>query len=141
MKKGVTVSEVEQIVFDIARQRLTFNEPIPDFSTRRPHILESCLAAPLQTFGGRPLYPRFARRAAMLFYLMIKNHPFENGNKRIAMVTLFYFLYANGKWLNADDQELFLFTMWVAESLPAFKDDVLNAIEKFLASHMGKISS
>jgi death-on-curing family protein len=139
MKKGITVAEVEQIVFDIARHHLTFNEPIPDFSTRRPHILESCLAAPLQTFGGRSLYPRFSRRAAMLFYLMIKNHPFENGNKRIAMVTLFYFLYANGKWLNADDQELFLFTMWVAESLPAFKDEVLNAIEKFLTSHIENI--
>ena len=72
----------------------------------------------------------------MLFYLMIKNHPFQNGNKRIAMTTLLVFLYINGKWIKADLQELYNFSIWVASSPADFKDEVVKAIEKFLRSHI-----
>ncbi len=72
----------------------------------------------------------------MLFYLMIKNHPFENGNKRIAMTTLFTFLYMNKKWLKVDTQELYNFTVWVAQSPPQFKKEATKAIEKFLRTHL-----
>ncbi len=139
MVKRVTVKEVEHITFKMAQRWLSFNEPIPDFSTRSPNILESCLATPFQTFGGRFLYPRFLTRASMLFYFMIKNHPFENGNKRIAITTLFTFLFANKKWLVADIQELYNFTIWIAQSPPQFKDEVVRAIEKFLKTHIKEI--
>lgn len=139
MVKRVTVKEVEHITFKMAQELLSFNEPIPDFSTRIPNILESCLATPFQTFGGKFLYPRFLTRASMLFYFMIKNHPFENGNKRIAITTLFTFLFANNKWLIADIQELYNFTVWVAQSPPQFKDEVVKAIEKFLKTHIKEI--
>lgn len=139
MVKRVTVKEVEHIAFKMAQELLSFNEPIPDFSTRIPNILESCLATPFQTFGGKFLYPRFLTRASMLFYFMIKNHPFENGNKRIAITTLFTFLFANNKWLIADIQELYNFTVWVAQSPPQFKDEVVKAIEKFLKTHIKEI--
>jgi prophage maintenance system killer protein len=136
MVRRVTVKEVEHITFKMAHELLSFNEPIPDFSTRSPNILESCLAAPFQTFGGKFLYPRFLTRVSILFYLMIKNHPFENGNKRIAITTLFTFLFANNKWLTADIQELYNFTVWIAQSPSQFKDESVKAIEKFLRSHM-----
>ena len=136
MVRRVTVKEVEHIIFKMAHELLSFNEPIPDFSTRSPNILESCLAAPFQTFGGKFLYPRFLTRVGILFYLMIKNHPFENGNKRIAITTLFTFLFANNKWLTADIQELYNFTVWIAQSPSQFKDESVKAIEKFLRSHM-----
>ncbi len=139
MVKRVTVKEVEHITFKMAQELLSFNEPIPDFSTRTPNILESCLATPFQTFGGKFLYPRFLTRASMLFYFMIKNHPFENGNKRIAITTLFAFLFANNKWLIADIQELYNFTVWVAQSPPQFKDEVVKAVEKFLKTHIKEI--
>jgi death-on-curing family protein len=134
--RRITVTEVEHITFRMAQEHLPFDEPIPDFSTRLPNVLESCLAAPFQTFGGKFLYPDFFTRASMLFYLMIKNHPFENGNKRIAMTTLFTFLYANNKWLRVDTQELYNFTKWVAESPAQFKDEVVKAIGKFLRTHI-----
>jgi death-on-curing protein len=139
MVKRVTVKEVAHITFKMAQELLSFNEPIPDFSTRTPNILESCLATPFQTFGGKFLYPGFLTRASMLFYFMIKNHPFENGNKRIAITTLFTFLFANNKWLIADIQELYNFTVWVAQSPPQFKDEVVKAIEKFLKTHIKEI--
>jgi death-on-curing protein len=120
----------------MAQELLSFNEPIPDFSTRSPNILESCLATPFQTFGGKFLYPGFLTRVSILFYLMIKNHPFENGNKRIAITTLFTFLFANNKWLKADIQELYNFTIWIAQSPSQFKDEAVRAIEKFLKRHI-----
>jgi len=137
--KRITLKEVEHIAFKLVQELLLYNEPIPDFSTRLPNILESCLAAPFQTFGGKFLYPSFITRASMLFYLLIKNHPFENGNKRIAMTTLFTFLYANKKWLKVDVQGLYNFTVWVAQSPPQFKEEVVKAIEKFLKSHIIKL--
>jgi len=72
---------------------------------------------------------------------MLKNHPFQNGNKRIAMTTLLVFLYMNKKWIKADLQELFNFAMWIASSPPQFKDEVVMAIEKFLKSHIVKLNS
>ena len=139
MVKRVTVKDVEHITHNMAQELLAFNEPIPDFSTRLPNILESCLAAPFQTFGGKFLYPGFLTRASTLFYLMIKNHPFENGNKRIAITTLFTFLFANNKWLVADIRELYNFTVWIAQSPAPFKDEAVKAIGKFLKRHIKEI--
>ena len=134
--KKLTVKEVEYIAFRLAQELLSFHEPIPDFSTRYPHVLESCLAVPFQTFLGKSLYAGLVDKAAILFYLMIKNHPFQNGNKRIAMTTLFVFLHKNKKWIKTDTQELYNFTMWIAQSPPRFKEETLKAIVKFLKTHM-----
>ncbi|MFH1198761.1 MAG: type II toxin-antitoxin system death-on-curing family toxin [Candidatus Omnitrophota bacterium] len=132
----LTIKEVEYIAFRLAQEMLSFNEPIPNFSTRFPNVLESCLITPFQTFTGKSLYTSFIDKAAILFYLMVKNHPFQNGNKRIAMATLFVFLHKNNKWLKADTQELYNFTMWIAQSPPAFKAEALKSIAKFLKSHI-----
>lgn len=133
MKGVITLKEVEHIIFKLAQKFFSYNEPIPDFSTRLPNILESCLATPFQTFGGKHLYRNFLSRASMLFYLMIKNHPFENGNKRIAITTLFVFLFKNKKWIKkTDQQDLYNFTRWIAESPALLKTEVVHAIEAFL---------
>ncbi len=134
--KNITAKEVEYIAFRLAKEMLAYNEPIPDFSTRFPNILESCLATPFQSFSGKSLYPGFLAKASMLFYLMIKNHPFQNGNKRIAMTTLFVFLHKNNKWLKVDVQELYNFTVWVAQSPRNVKQETVKAIEKFLQAHI-----
>jgi len=137
--KSITVKEVEYIAFRLAREMLTFDEPIPDFSTRFPYALESCLAVPFQKFSGKSLYPALVSKAAILFYLLIKNHPFQNGNKRIAMTTLLVFLYRNRKWIEVDTQELYNFTVWVAQSPRTVKDETVSAIEKFLKTNLVKL--
>lgn len=134
--KKVTVSEVEYVAHRLAQIMMKWNEPIPDFATRYPHVLERCIAAPFQTFGKKVLYPGLGKKAATLFYLMVKNHPFQNGNKRIAMTTLLYFLYQNKMWLKVDNQELYNFAKWVAESNPKLKDETVAAIEKFLKTYI-----
>jgi len=134
--KVVTVREVEYIAFRLAQDMLGFDEPIPDFSSRFPNILESCLATPFQRFSKKPLYPTLVSKAAMLFYLLIKNHPFQNGNKRIAMTTLLVFLYRNKKWIRVDTQELYNFTVWVAQSPRTVKEETVKAAEKFIRTHL-----
>jgi death-on-curing family protein len=137
--KIVSVKEVEYISFSLAQELLSFNEPIPDFSTRFPNILESCLVIPFQTFLGKSPYSDLISKASILFYLMIKNHPFQNGNKRVAMTTLFVFLYKNDKWIKANTQEFYNFTMWIAQSPADAKDETVKAIGKFLRKHIIKI--
>jgi death-on-curing protein len=134
--KIITIADVEYLAFRLAKEHLSFDEPIPDFSTRFPNVLESCVLTPFQRFSGKALYPTLIAKAGILFYLMIKNHPFQNGNKRIAITTLLTFLYDNGKWLRADTQEFFNFTVWVAQSPPEFKEQVVAAIEKFIRDHL-----
>jgi len=136
MMKTISVKEVEYIAFRLAREWLSFNEPIPDFSTRFPNILESCLATPFQSFAGKSLYPTLISKAGMLFYLLIKNHPFQNGNKRIAITTLLVLLYQNKKWIKADPQEFFNFTVWIAQSPARYKTEAVLAIERFLKDHI-----
>jgi len=133
--KQLSVKEVEYIAFRLAREHLKFDEPIPDFSKRFPHLLESCLVIPFQRFYGKSLYPSLIAKAGMLLYLMIKNHPFQNGNKRIAITTLLVFLYLNKKWLKVDLQELYNFTVWVAQSPAELKDEVVLGMNKFIKSH------
>ena len=140
-QRQLTVKDIEYVAFQLAREMLTFDEPIPDFSSRFPNALESCLAVPFQIFSGKSLYPTLLSKAAMLFYLLIKNHPFQNGNKRIAMTALFVFLHRNGKWLRVDTQELYNFTVWVAQSPRTVKDETVKATEKFLTSHLVKLET
>jgi len=132
----ITIADVEYLAFRLAKEHLSFNEPIPDFSTRFPNVLESCVLTPFQRFSGKVLYPTLVGKASILFYLMIKNHPFQNGKKRIAIATLLTFLFGNGKWLKADTQELYNFTVWVAQSPAQFKEQVVSAIQKFIRDHL-----
>lgn len=134
--KRITISEVEYLAHHLAKIMMSWNEPIPDFGLRFPNILESCLAGPFYTFAKKSLYHGLVQKSAMLFYLMIKNHPFQNGNKRIAMTTLFVFLHKNKKWLKVDNQELYNFAKWVAESNSKLKDETVKAAEKFIKSYL-----
>lgn|SRR5574341_180173 len=78
--------------------------------------LESALATPQQTVFGEDLYPDLASKAAILFYLLIKNHAFVDGNKRTGFLCLLRFLHLNGYGLDATNDELYEFTIAVATS-------------------------
>jgi len=134
--RRITILDVKYGTHRLARETMNWSEPIPDFSTRYTNALERCIDQPYQTFGGKQLYPGLIKKSSILFYLMIKNHPFQNGNKRIAMMTLLYFLYKNKKWIKVDNQELYNFAKWVAESNPKLKEDTVSAIETFLKNYI-----
>ena len=69
--------------------------------------LESCVAQPAVTFDGVDLYTTVAAKAAVLGYLLIANHPFVDGNKRVGHAATEVMLVINGSELNAgvDEQE------------------------------------
>lgn len=134
--QNLNIKEVEYIAFSLARERLSFNEPIPDFTTRPADKLESCLAVPFQKFDKKYLYPGLIQRASVLFYLMIKNHPFQNGNKRIAMTTLMALLHKNKKWLRVDTKVFYDFAMWITQSPSDAKTETIMATEKFVKKYM-----
>jgi len=135
----LTIQKVEFLAHRLARETMSWDEPIPDFETRFPGILESCLATPFATFDGKDFYKGLIEKAAILFYLMVKNHPFQNGNKRIAVTALLTFLALNKKWLKVGTQELYLFAVWVAESPAGVKKDTVNATQTFLKKHLAEL--
>lgn len=136
MIRRLTIEHIEALSHRLAREIMSWDEPIPDFGSRFPNILESCLSAPFQTFAKKDLYPRLEDKAATLFYLLIKNHPFQNGNKRVAVTSLLVFLYLNDNWLKVEPDELYRLAVWVAESLPVTKDGVCRALTDFVRKNI-----
>jgi death-on-curing family protein len=128
----VTLTDFKFLCFNLACELFGHFEPIPPFENADIRKLEASLMAPQQTFGGEPLYPSLVEQAAALFYFLIKNHPFENGNKRIALTTLLMFLTMNGKWLKTASLNLYVLPTEVAESNPKNKDAVLKSLQQFV---------
>jgi len=141
MVKVITLLDVEYVSFRLAKELMAFNEPIPDFGTRYPGKLEGCLVVPFQQFENKDLYPDLISKASILFYLMVKDHPFFNGNKRIALTTMLVFLYLNNYWfdVNINDEKMYKFAIGVAKSKPGDKDETLKDIQNFIRTHSGKV--
>ncbi len=136
MIEPITVDQIKYIAHRLAIDTMEWNEPIPEFETRFPNVLESCLATPFQTYGGKLLYTGLVEKASILFYLLIKNHPFQNGNKRIAVTTLLVFLYFNKKWLDIDQHALYKDAVWIAQSPPEAKDQMIMYIRKMISKNL-----
>ena len=87
-----------------------------------------------QTFGGDELYPSVEEKAAMLLYLVTKNHSFSDGNKRIAATLFLWFLNNNGILYREDgskrlaDNTLVALTLMIAESRTEEKDVMVKVV-------------
>lgn len=127
--KWIEPEDFEFICFNLARELLSFDEPIPDYSTRDENLLNSSLSSIKQTFDKELLYPTLSAQASVLFYSLIKNHPFVNGNKRIAVISLLVFLNLNGKWLNIPPKMLYDIAVLVAGSNSKKRDEILKIIQ------------
>lgn len=78
-------------------------------------LLESAVAAPQATFGGKSPYADLAEVAAAYLYFLCRNHPFIDGNKRAALAACIVFLRLNGVEPRADGPEWEALTLAVAE--------------------------
>lgn len=136
MIKPLKIEEIKYLAHRLAMDTMGWDEPIPEFETRYPNVLESCIATPFQRFAKKILYSGLAGKGSALFYLLIKNHPFQNGNKRLAIASLFIFLYKNDKWLKVDNKELYNLAIWVAQSPPLARDQVLIVITNFIKKYL-----
>ena len=94
---------------------LTFHEQIDKATGIRDlGLIESAVNAPFQTFGGQFLYPTVEERAARLFFGLVKNHGFIDGNKRVALHATELYLMLHGFNLNCSQAERVAVTMRVA---------------------------
>ena len=114
----------------------SIKEPIAKFEEHEHELLNSALNLPRQTFAQKDLYPTLSKKAAVLYYSLNKNHPFKNGNKRIATASLVVFLFINGYALSVGQEDLFQKTLFVAQSFPHEREDILMEIEKWIQSNI-----
>ena len=104
------------------------------FGNEKDDSFKSSIGQIYQTFGGEELYPSVEEKAAMLLYLVTKNHSFTDGNKRIAATLFLWFLNGNGILYCEDgskriaDSTLVALTLMIAESRPEDKDVMLKVI-------------
>jgi death on curing protein len=138
--KKLSLAAAEYIAHQLANELFAaFDEPMPEFGTRYPGRLESCLEQPFQTYNGKDLYGKdICSKASVLFYLVIKNHPFENGNKRMAVTLTLVFLFINGYWIKAEPEELYDVALDVARSKPNQKDAIMDALKTVLEEYIYK---
>ena len=101
-------------------------------------LLESALAEPRQTFGGRWLHPTIYDKAAALFRSLIKNHPLFDGNKRLALASLAVFLGVNGYVFYVPRDEAVAYTLRVAAHKGEFN---LRDLAKWLRQYCVPLTS
>ncbi len=94
--------------------------------------LEGALAAPDVSMFGEDLYPDLPSKAAALFFRLARAHGFSDGNKRVALVGLLSYVERNGARLEADQEELYEFTMAAASN--AHQSDITEWIKKRLVA-------
>ncbi|MBR4830289.1 MAG: virulence protein RhuM/Fic/DOC family protein [Bacilli bacterium] len=116
---------------------LRFNNDSDIFALERNKGLKSIIANIYQTFGGKDVYPTIEEKAANFLYLIIKNHTFIDGNKRIAATLFIYFLeYYNILYKNEkrvlDNNTLVALTLLIAESNPKEKSILIDLVMNFL---------
>jgi prophage maintenance system killer protein len=113
------------------------------FGAERDQALKGALNAVVQTFGGQDLYPGLEEKAANLLYLLVKDHPFVDGNKRIAASLFLWFLERNGALFGPDgtpsisNAALVALTLMMAESRPEEKDILVRIVMHLLAGDDG----
>ena len=95
-------------------------------------MLDSSIKLPLQTFDDRELFPSIIDKATRLAYGLIKNHPFVDGNKRIATHAMLIFLSLNGIKLSYEDEEFIDIILKVASS-HSNESDLYQWIDKHQA--------
>lgn len=104
------------------------------FANEKDDSFKSSIGQIYQTFGGEELYPSVEEKAAMLLYLVVKNHSFSDGNKRIAAMLFLWFLnnnrvlYAKDGHKRIADNTLVALTLMIAESRTEEKDVMVKVV-------------
>ena len=117
--------------------KLRFNEESTLFAIEREKGLESIIGNIYQSFDGQDIYKSIEEKGANFLYLIVKNHVFADGNKRIAATLFIYFLnfygilYKNENRV-IDNNTLAALTLLIAESNPKEKEVIIDLVMNFL---------
>ena len=120
--------------------KLKFNNDSDLFALERDKGLKAIIGNIFQSFDKKDLYPTTEEKAANFLYLIIKNHVFIDGNKRIAATLFIYFLeYYNLLYINErqviDNNTLVAITLLIAQSNPKEKEILIDLIMNFLKTN------
>ena len=138
--KGVTTREAvrieeQEFLTVIDKMKSEFASDV--FATPKDESFSSSVNQIYQTFDGKELYPTLEEKAATLLYLIVKNHSFADGNKRIGASCFLYFLnrnnmlYKNDKPI-IDNSTLFALTLLIATSKPEEMETVKQIVLSIL---------
>ncbi|MFQ6723532.1 MAG: RhuM family protein [Opitutales bacterium] len=136
--KNAVVIEPEEFLSVVKSMRSRFSSDL--FGAPKDESFNSSVRQIYQTAFGEECYPSIEEKAAMLLYLIVKNHSFVDGNKRIAAACFLYFLQKNGILYKnnlpvLNDGTLFALTLLVAES----KMDEKETMKRIIVSVLNKI--
>jgi len=145
--KSATAKESYQLTYDegirlIQQMRQKFGGSAL-FGHEKDESFKSALGAIYQTFGGKDLYPSVEEKSANLLYLVVKNHSFSDGNKRIAAALFVWFLDRNKILYKIDgskriaDNALVAITLMIAESQPKEKDVIVVLVVNLINKRNG----
>ena len=132
-QKRIKYSECLKII-----NKLRFNEESDIFAIERNKGLEAIIGNIYQTFDNNDVYQSIEEKASNFLYMIVKNHVFIDGNKRIAATLFIYFLnfydilYKNGKQV-IDNNTLTALTLFIAESNPKEKEVIIDLVMNFLS--------
>ena len=132
--KIITYEECIEVI-----NKLKFNNESSLFALERNKGLKEIIGTIYNTFDGKDLYSTIEEKASNFLYLIIKNHVFIDGNKRIAATLFIYFLnyynilYKDNKQV-IDNNTLVAVTLLIAESNPKEKDILIDLVMNFLTN-------
>ena len=130
--KIITYEECKNII-----KELKFNNDSELFALERNEGLKGILGSIYQSFDGKDLYPTIQEKGSNFLYLLVKNHVFIDGNKRIAATLFIYFLQYYDILMKEnhqviDNSTLVAITLLIAESNPHEKQILIDLIMNFL---------
>lgn len=137
-KYRLTYEEVKEVLSKLKSTLIKKNEATELFANEKADEVKGIIGNLYQTFGGIELYPTIEDKAANLLYLIIKDHPFNDGNKRSASFLFVYFLdccnylYKQNGEKKINENALTTLTLLVASSDPKEKDILIKLIKHLL---------
>ena len=119
-------------------KKLKFNQASTLFAVERDEGLKSIIGNIYQTFDNKEIYESIEEKASNFLYLVVKNHVFVDGNKRIAATLFIYFLNYYGILYKEnrqviDNNTLAALTLLIAESNPKEKNIIIDLVMNFLS--------
>ncbi len=132
MIEVITVQMVDHIALMLAREHKRWDEPVSVFQNRTKGVLERILNSVYKRRGEKEKYPSATEKAAVVFTGILLERPFDEGNRRIAVMTLLVLLEINGFELRVGEDKLHDLVRWVEDSPGERSEGVIETIAEYL---------
>jgi DNA ligase (NAD+) len=133
ISRELKYKEAKLAIINLKTELLQKSEASNLFGQERGKALDGIIGSLYQTFGGDDLYPSIEEKAAHLIYFIIKDHPFNDGNKRIGCLLFLLFLSINEfKLTSVSPESLTALALLIAESDPKQKEIIIRLVVNLL---------